>query len=59
MKSYWRVWQSLKYNPNDYMHILEGGKYESYLGDCIQVIDNISKLAEEIRGKTCLAIWMF
>jgi len=30
---------------------LEGVTYESYLGDCIQVIDNISKAADRNKGK--------
>ena len=43
---------ALKYNPNDYgAYYWKGITYESYSGDCIQVIDNISKAADRNKGK--------
>ena len=44
--------RALKYNPNDYnAYYWKGVTYESYSGDCIQVIDNISKAADRNKGK--------
>jgi TolB-like protein/Tfp pilus assembly protein PilF len=44
--------KALKYNPNDYgAYYWKGVTYESYSGDCIQVIDNISKAADRNKGK--------
>jgi TolB-like protein len=42
----------LKYNPNDYgAYYWKGLTYASYSGDCIQVIDNISKAVARNKGK--------